>query len=137
MYRPLILAAALALCTGGLASAQMQNQNPEQGASPPASSAPDAAQSAGAAQTPDPSASASTAQAFKPGMVVKDQAGATVGTISRVGHTSNGIAAAEINVEGKPVTMALASLTLSPDGDHAISSLTKAQVEANIARTPG
>ncbi|MDP3747469.1 MAG: hypothetical protein Q8Q88_10530 [Phenylobacterium sp.] len=65
-------------------------------------------------------------------MVVKDSAGVTVGTITRVGKTADGAAAVAVNVDvdGKTVNLASSTLNLSPTGDAAVSSMTKAQIKA-------
>ena len=124
MSRTLICATALVLALGGLA--QAQSAAPD-AASPPAS--PDTS-----AAPPDASsssaASPAAAQDFKPGMPVKDSAGAAVGTIKRVGQTPSGTPAAEVTVNGKPIVLALADLTLAPTKDHAISTKSKAELEA-------
>ena len=128
MSRIFICATALALSLGGFAQAQRGGAytSPPPGypnaASPVPSSTPDTPSSSAA--SPDPS------QDFKPGMTVKDPSGEEIGKINRVGHTPSGVPAAEVNVDGKPVVMALAALTLTPARDQAISSVTKAQVQA-------
>ena len=115
MSRTLICATALVLSLGGLAQAQSPT-------SPDTSAAPDTSSSA--------AASTAAAQDFKPGMSVKDSSGKAVGTIKRVGQTPNGVAAAEVTVDGKPIVLALADLTLSPTKDQAISSKSKAEIQA-------
>jgi hypothetical protein len=127
MSRTLICATALVLSLGGLAQAQ-QSASPTSpdasspAASPDTSAAPDTSSSS--------AASAATAQDFKPGMPVKDSSGKAVGTIKRVGQTSSGTPAAEVTVDGKPIVLALADLTLAPTKDHAITSKSKAEIEA-------
>ncbi len=123
MIRTFLCAGALALSLGGSAMAQR-----------PVNSAP--------ASPPEPAAPAQPTATnpggpFTPGMPVKDSSGETIGTINRVGRTADGAPAVELNVDGKPVTMALAALTLADAGDHAVTSATKAQVEAAARQNPG
>jgi hypothetical protein len=123
MSRTLICATALVLALGGLA--QAQSAGPAAAtppASPDTSAAPDASSSS--------ATSAAAAQDFKPGMPVKDSSGAAVGTIKRVGQTPNGVAAAEVTVDGKPIVLALADMTLSPTKDQAITTKSKAEIQA-------
>jgi len=87
--------------------------------------------SASAADPADPT------KGFKEGMSVTDTAGQAVGTISRIGRTADGQAAAELNVSGKTLSISLANLSLAPGGDHAVVSATKAQVEAAAGKNPG
>jgi hypothetical protein len=116
MTRPLLLVgAALALSVGFAAQAQPPATQP---ANPPS------------ATSPPPADASATASMFKAGMVVKDNAGATVGTITQVGRTSDGTAAVAVNVDGKAVALPASALSLSPAGDAAVSSMTKAQIKA-------
>ena len=108
--------AALALAVGFAALAQTSAA--QQVTPPPSAGAPPA------------SDATATATAFKAGMVVKDSAGATVGKIARVGKTAEGTAAVEVNVDGKTVNLAASTLTLSPSGTEAVSSMTKAEIKA-------
>ena len=55
---------------------------------------------------------------------------------------ADGAPAAELNVGGKtlPIALAaltLAALTLAPGGDHAVVAASKAQVEAAASQNPG
>ena len=127
MRRTFFCATALALSFGGLAMAQTDR------APTSARSAPDAPPPAASAADP----SADAAAAFTPGMPVQDPSGQTVGVISRVGKTAEGVPAAELNVDGKPITIALANLSLAPTRDHAVTSATKAQVQAAARQAPG
>jgi len=130
MSRTLICATALVLSLGGLA--QAQSAGPPAGSASPDASSPAASPDASAAPDAASSSAASpaAAQDFKPGMPVKDSSGAAVGTIKRVGQTPTGVAAAEVTVNGKPIVLALADLTLAPTKDHAISTKSKAELEA-------
>ncbi len=124
MMRTVLCGAVFALSLGGLAAAQ--SQAGPRGADP------------GAGAAPSPAApAADAAQGLKPGMTVKDSTGATIGTINRIGHTSDGTPAAELNVDGKAVPMVLAALSLAPEGDHAVIALTKAQIQAAARQAPG
>ena len=115
--RALFYGSALALSVGVAALAQ----DP---ASPPS------------ARPPPASDANATASMFKMGMVIKDSAGATVGRIARVGKTSDGTAAVGVNIDGKMVDLATSTLSLSPSGTQAVSSMTKAEMKA-ARRTPG
>jgi hypothetical protein len=136
MSRALICATALVLSLGALAQAQSATP-PAGGASPASPDASSPAASPDTSAAPDTSASsaasAATAQDFKPGMPVKDSSGAAVGTIKRVGQTPTGTPAAEVTVDGKPIVLALADLTLAPTKDHAITSKSKAEIQAQTA----
>jgi hypothetical protein len=127
MSRTFVCATALALSLGGLAHAQGAGSY----AAPPAA-APATPDASSAPASPDTSATpaASSAADFKPGMPVKDGAGQTVGTIKRVGQTSTGTPAAELTVDGKPIVLALADLTLAPTGKEAISKRSKSELKA-------
>jgi hypothetical protein len=137
MSRTFVCATALALSLGGLAYAQGAGSYATPPAAAPAT--PDASQSPAPA-SPDssaaPGASSSSAASpaaatdFKPGMPVKDSAGQEVGTIKRVGQTSTGTPAAELTVDGKPIVLALADLSLAPTGKEAISKRSKAELKA-------
>jgi hypothetical protein len=78
-----------------------------------------------------PSASQSGVDAAaiaKPGMVVKDSAGATVGTVVQAGRTAEGVSAVVVQVDGRPFTLAASSLT--PAGDGLVSSMSKTEIKA-------
>ena len=127
MSRTVICATALVLSLGGLAQAQSASPT----APPPdASSPPGSPDTSATPDTSSSSAASPAAQDFKPGMPVKDSSGKAVGTIKRVGQTPNGVAAAEVTVDGKPIVLALADLTLAPTKDHAISTKSKAEIQA-------
>jgi hypothetical protein len=114
MHRKLILATMFSLTAGLAAHAQ------DSAASAPAS---------GAADTTAPASS--SAAALKTGMVVKDTTGAMVGTITQVGQTPDGRAAAVINVDGQPINILASNLTVDPSGTAATSAYTKAQLQAS------
>jgi hypothetical protein len=124
----LCTAAALALSFAGAAAAQNAAPND---AAPAAATPPTSAPAASVADPADPT------KGLKEGMSVTDASGAAVGTISRIGKTADGQAAAELNVEGKTLAISLASLSLAPSGDHAAVAASKAQVEAAASKTPG
>ena len=141
MSRTLICATVLVLSLGGLAHAQSASPASPDASSPPASpdaSSPPAASDTAAAPDTSSSSAASpaAAQDFKPGMPVKDSSGKAVGTIKRVGQTPQGVAAAEVTVDGKPIVLALADLTLAPTKDHAISNKSKAELQAQTGGAP-
>ena len=127
----LCTAAALALSFAGAAAAQNAAPND---AAPAAATPPTSAPAASVADPADP---ADPTKGLKEGMSVTDASGAAVGTISRIGKTADGQAAAELNVEGKTLAISLASLSLAPSGDHAVVAASKAQVEAAASKTPG
>jgi hypothetical protein len=118
MHRKLILATMFSLGAG--LAAHAQNSAPS--AAPPPS---------GAAGSTAPGAAATTA--LKAGMVVKDTAGAMVGTISQVGQTPDGKPAAMLNVDGQPIAILASNLTVDPSGAQAVSTYTKAQLLASAA----
>ena len=125
-FRSLLLGAGVATALGFAAQAQTMPA-PDSAAAPPAASPP--ADAAAAAQH-----GVDATAAVKPGMIVKDNAGATVGKIVQVGKTADGTAAAVISVDGKSSTVA--ATTLTPAGDGLVSSQTKAQIRA-AAKPPG
>ncbi len=128
MSRALICATALALSLCGLAQAQSAGSDASPPAATPSPTTPDT--SAAPDTSSSSAASPAAAQDFKPGMPVKDSSGAAVGTIKRVGQTPSGVAAAEVTVDGKPIVLALADMTLAPTKDHAITNKSKAEIEA-------
>lgn len=122
LFRTLLLGAGVATALGFAAQAQT-TPAPESVAAPPPPAASPPADVAAAA-----SAGVDATAAVKPGMIVKDNAGATVGKIVQVGKTADGTAAAVISVDGKSSTVA--ATTLTPAGDGLVSSMTKAQIKA-------
>ena len=121
MFRNLLLGASVATALGFAAQAQTMPA-PDQGATPP---------TADQAAAP---ASADAASSAKPGMLVKDSAGAAIGKIVQVGQTADGQSAVVVNVDGKPFTLAASVLT--PSGGGMVSSMTKAQIKA-ATKAPG
>jgi hypothetical protein len=100
-----------------------------------AQSMPDAAQSAGQpAAGYAPSDRAASAATPRPGAVVKDANGQTVGTITQVGQTSAGESAVVVQVDGQPFT--LAANVLSPAQGGFVSTMTKAQIKAAARAAP-
>jgi len=128
MTKTLLCAAAFALTFAGAAAAQ--NAAPKD-AAPAAATPPTSVPAASAADAADPT------KGLKEGMSVTDTTGAAVGTISRIGKTADGTAAAELSVSGKTLPISLANLSLAPSGDHAVVSATKAQVEAAAGKSGG
>jgi len=116
MLRTLLpLGAAVVLSASFAAHAQIPVSQP---VNPPSATAPPAADAT------------ATASAFKAGMVVKDSTGVTIGTITRVSQAVDGTAQVAVNVDGKTLTIAASTLSVSPAGDAAVSSMTKAQIKA-------
>ena len=113
MVRTLFWASILALSFGVAAQAQETKKDQP----PPAA----------AASGKDVSA---TAETLKTGMVVKDSAGVTLGRISKIGKTADGTEAVALNVDGQTLNLAIASLSLSPSGDQAVSNMSKDQILA-------
>src|SRR5947209_3962769 len=109
MTKTLLCTAAFALSFAGAAMAQND-------AAPAAATPPTSVPSASVADAADPT------KGIKEGMSVTDTAGQAVGTISRIGRTADGQAAAELNVSGKTLPISLANLSLAPGGDHAVVS---------------
>jgi hypothetical protein len=67
-------------------------------------------------------------------MVVKDREGVSLGRISRIGRTSDGHEAVEVNIDGQNLNLAIVSLTVSPSGKEVMSSMTKADILAAAPR---
>jgi hypothetical protein len=88
-----------------------------------------------AARTGDPADVSATLAAFRPGMLVKDASGVTVGPIRRVGQTADGAAAVEVELDGRAVSLSPHILTVNETGDGALSSMTKAEIKAASARS--
>ena len=120
MSRLLLAGAALALAAGVSAYAQPAPS------SPPPAAAPSAA----------PAGVPATAASLKPGMVVHDKAGGTVGTINRVGKTAAGEDAVEVNIDGSPVGLPANILIVAQNGD-VVSPVTKDQIKAAAAAQSG
>jgi hypothetical protein len=125
MLKTLLLSASFALAIG--AAAQAQPSMPPSDTAPPSDSAPPADATAPSASQ----AGVDAAMVAKPGMVVKDNAGATVGTVVQAGQTAEGVHAVVVQVDGSPFTMA--ANTLTPTGEGLVSSMTKAQIKAAAA----
>jgi len=125
MRHEFLFAAILALSIGPAAQAQ------------PPPSEPISPTPAEEARTGDPADVSAVAADFRPGMSVEDPSGAVIGSITRVAQTAAGATAVEINLDGRRVSLAPTILSLSARGDRARSSMTKAEIEAASARTPG
>ena len=125
MRHGFLLGPVLALATGYAAHAQTP---PGQPVNPtPSEQAPTGEQ---------PDASAKVA-GFRPGMIVKDASGSTIGPITRVGQTAEGVAAIEVDLNGRRVSLSPTVLTLSTTGDTVMSSMSKAELQAASGRSPG
>ncbi|MGR4863799.1 hypothetical protein [Caulobacter sp. LARHSG274] len=132
MTRALFCGSALALMIGFAAQAQNAPPptTPSQEPSTP-SQEPGQGQEVNPAPAMPPGTDASAvASVFKPGMIVKDSAGATVGTVEQVGQTADGSTAIEVSVDGKAINLSPSILAVSGDGEEAVSSMTKAQIKA-------
>ncbi len=116
----LLTLAALAACT----AAQAQTVTPPKGAP-----IPDA--------HPSASVNPPTSAGLKPGMTVKDGNGAAIGTIRQVGQTSGGRPMAQLEIDGRLVSVPAAWLNRTPDGAWAVSTLTKAQILASAPKAAG
>jgi hypothetical protein len=125
MQHGCVLGAVVALSIGPAARAQPPPSNPISPA--PAETAPAGEQSDVGAVAPD----------FRPGMVVRDPSGATIGPITRVAQTADGAAAVEVDLDGRRVSLSPSILMLKPSGDGVLSSMTKAEIRAAAARSPG
>lgn len=117
-----LLAAALALLAGYAAHAQSPAQAPV---------SPAPAEGARTGNRPDVS---STAADFRPGMIVRDESGAVIGPITRVGQTAEGAPAVVVNMDGRPVNLSPNILTRDTSGDGALSSMSKAEIRSASAR---
>lgn len=128
MLRAFFLGATLAT----LGYAAQAQSNMSSSSAPPQSQAP-------ADQAPAEQSSAQTSPdaptTAKPGMVVKDASGATVGTVVKVGKTASGQTAVVVNVDGKAVSLATNMLT--PAGDGLLSSVSKEEIKAAAAKQAG
>jgi|RhiMetdeSRZDD1v2_1073273.scaffolds.fasta_scaffold2760476_1 hypothetical protein len=120
MVRAFLCGSALALTFSF--AAQAQDPASQKDKTPPA------AEAAGKDVT-------ATSPTLKAGMVVKDSAGVTLGKISKLGKAPDGTEAAAVNVGGQTINLALSTLTVSPSGKEAVSSQTKAEIQA-AAPTP-
>lgn len=126
--KALLVCAALAALAGA-SVATAQTPDPGAGkAPPPATSNPATTQAP--AKSP-PAADASSTTGFRTGLAVKDAQGASIGTIARVIKTPDGATTYSVTVDGKNVNVPGSALTLSPTGDSAISSMSKAQITAS------
>ena len=110
---------------GGAAQAQTAATTSEQ-ATPPAASSTAPAAAAATPVTP------ATLDSLKPGLEVKDATGASIGTVVKAGTASNGQAAVVVKVDGKDVS--LPATLFSMNGDSVTSSVTKAQIQAAMAK---
>jgi hypothetical protein len=111
--REFLLGSALALATGTLALGQtLAPPSP-----PPTPSA-----------TPQGSVNPPRSIGLKTGMAVTDKNGARVGTVAQIGHTAEGAPAVLLDVDGKKIGVPESILTVDPAGDHAVASVTKAQI---------
>src|ERR1700733_15505073 len=98
MFRNLLLGAGLAAALGFAAHSQTMPAPDQSDAQSPAGQ-PSADASA-------PQSGSDTAAVAKPGMVVKDSAGATLGKVVQVGQTADGQSAVVVEVDGAPITLA-------------------------------
>jgi len=119
-----ILGAILALSIGSAARAQPPPSEPI---------SPTPAEGAEIGDQPEVSAVAAD---FRPGMVVKDASGRTIGSITRVDQTADGATAVEANIDGRRVSLSPAVLSLNASGTGALSSMTRAEILAALARGP-
>jgi hypothetical protein len=71
-----------------------------------------------------------TTAGLKVGMPVRDPTGSVIGTISQVGVTAGGRPMAVLQIDGRPVSVRAANLSVAPKGGQAVSALTKAQLLA-------
>jgi len=68
---------------------------------------------------------------LKPGVVVKDRHGATVGLITKVDQSKDGQPAVQLDVNGTPITVLVSQLRLARRGDQAVISLTRSQIRTS------
>ena len=119
-----LLGAFLALSIGPAAIALPPPAEPVSPA--PAEAAPAGEHSDVSAVAPD----------FRPGLVVKDPSGLTIGPITRVAETAEGATAVEVDLDGRRVSLSPSILMLNPSGDGVLSSMTKAEIRGATARSP-
>lgn len=94
------------------------------------------------AKTPIPGSSPSasvnppTMAGLKPGMPVKDSTGAMIGVITHVGQTTAGKPMVGLKIDDQQVVVPAGDLTVSQATGQAVTSMTKAQLQA-AATSPG
>jgi len=104
---------------------------------PAVHAAPAETASSAAPAAPDAkSDAAASADLYRPGLRVKDSVGAPLGVVRGTGQTPEGAAAVVVDIDGRPTSLAPAVLTLSPSGDHAQASMTKAEINRAVAERP-
>jgi len=121
--------AASGLALSGGSAALAQTPAAKGAAAPPANAAPAAAP----ATAPAATTNASATTGFRAGLPVKDAQGTAVGTIARVIKTPDGATTYSVSVDGRNVNLPGSTLTLSPNGAEAISTMSKAQITASTA----
>lgn len=125
--RTLFYAAGLSLTLAVAAQAQTPGVAAPGAVNPPVANPP-----ASAAQTPPASDASASVSPYKPGMVIKDAQGATIGSVARVIKTPDGATTISATVDGRNVNLPASALTLGADGG-AVSSMSKAQITESTA----
>ena len=124
MRHAFLLTALLALSAGPAAQGQ------------PTPAPPISLTSPEEAQTGDQADVSATVADFRPGMLVRDPSGLTVGRITRVGQTAEGATAVEVDLGGRRVNLSPSILSVDASGNGARSSMTKAEIQGSSARLP-
>jgi hypothetical protein len=134
MKLPIVCAAALTLCASAAVAADQQKP-PALQVTPPAGTVPAKPPTLAPAPAPVGSAAvnASATTGLRAGLPVKDASGAAIGAIARVIKTPDGGTTYSVTVDGRNVNLPGGTLTLSPSGAEAISSMSKAQITATTA----
>jgi len=126
------IAAVAAFCALPLVGFAQMNRSAPAAASPPAGSpesTPPASSSSSAATGAQANTNATTAS-LSMGMAVKDNTGATIGTISKLGADSSGASVATIKMADGSFQAPATALAVQ-DGAATIN-LTKAEIDAQI-----
>ena len=131
----LSIVCATALALSASAAAADQQKPPALQVTPPAGTVPAKPPTLAPAPVPAGSAAvnASASTGFRAGLPVKDASGAAIGTIARVIKTPDGATTYSVTVDGHNVNLPGSTLSLSPSGAEAISSMSKAQITATTA----
>ena len=132
MKLSIVCATALALCASAAAAADQQKP-PALQVTPPAGTFPAKPPTLPAAPATSAAVNASASTGFRAGLPVKDASGAAIGTIARVIKTPDGATTYSVTVDGHNVNLPGSTLSLSPSGAEAISSMSKAQITATTA----
>ena len=122
LRKTFLIGTGMALAIGWAANAQTTDS----------SQLPPAAPSGAATAPADAAPAPATVTDFKPGDVIKDTAGATVGTVVKAGQATNGQLAVVVNIDGKDVSLPGNLFTVA--AGVVTAQATKAQIQAAVAK---